>query len=165
MRGGIHPAGHEVVGDLGGVAHVRFNHHVSHDALFGGAQLIGQQVFVQAVVQVRKLARAIVFNQAELIEHGIYPLKIARVAAQAHVIFGEYQCHGASLILRIAAHGLGQLFDLAHGISPRREMAQDIFHALELFAHHQGFLELLKMERRAKIGVDVAHFIGGDHVR
>ena len=90
--------------------------------------------------------------------------QIPQVAAQAHEVFGETRGHRARLFPRVAAQFFGTMFRCVPARSCAREIASDFRNALKFLARDQGLFQLLQVNGRAIIVVDVAQLVAGQNV-
>jgi hypothetical protein len=90
---------------------------------------------------------------------------VAEVASQAHEVFRELASDVAHFGRRVAAQRFRSLFHATERQLARRELLDDLLHLLHVVAVHQGALQMLQVNRRAVVEVQIADFVAGQHVQ
>ena len=124
-----------------------------------------QQELVEAVIHAGDFAGAFAAHQLDPLHGGRELFIVPQVAAQTHEILGKPQSHRLGFLAGIAAQCLGRRLDALQGKSPCRKLVENLGHALELLPRNEGLFELLKVNGRAVIDVQVAQLVAGEHVR
>ncbi|MGH7881010.1 MAG: hypothetical protein ACREQD_16165 [Candidatus Binataceae bacterium] len=164
MRSGIQAAREQIFGDFRRSANVRLDNGMRHNRIVRAAALIGKHKFVEAVIDAGELALAVRSHQVDFVQPCRDVMIIPAIAPETHQILREAQNQSAGVVMRVAAKRFRRFLDAFQRKIARGKLAEHFFDALHFIARQQGTPELLQVNGRTKIVVEIADFVTREHV-
>ena len=128
-------------------------------------RLGGKQKLVEAVIHARDFTRLLAAHELDTFHGRREPLVVAQIATQTHEILGEAHGDGSGFFAWSSAGPLWRPPRCAASENPRAgNWFENFADAFEILARDQGPFELLQVNGRTEIAVDVAQLVAGEHV-